>query len=341
MAAMTHRLIIITSILMVSLAFLPSYAADTSPVIAVMPFANLSGDRSLDWLSEGIPETLTVKLAGVGGFRLVERLRIESVLREQSLGSSGLIDAETAVTSGRLLGAGTVVSGAYQTSGHEIRLTARFLATETGMVSHTAMATGTIAQIFALQDTIADAMLASLSVTPSSKELATLHRTPTTSIDAYRNFSEGIIEIKKGDYEGAKTKLDHAVAEDPAFRLAQENLAYVEWARPSANASIYMERVNRPFAHTFNAMMQALKSCEDVTIKSISRERGTIEVSQPMNIWSVGQDMVIEIKDLETTSGVRIFSQTQETFLGIRQIFDWGESRRSIEKIIAAFERSL
>ncbi|MCX5851155.1 MAG: hypothetical protein NT072_03735, partial [Deltaproteobacteria bacterium] len=82
-------------------------------------------------------------------------------------------------------------------------------------------------------------------------------------------------------------------------------------------------------------------SCEDLKIKAVSRERGTIEVSQPMNILSVGQDMVIEIKDLETASGVRILSQTQETFLGIRQMFDWGESRRSIEKIIAAFERSL
>ena len=102
-----------------------------------------------------------------------------------------------------------------------------------------------------------------------------------------------------------------------------------------------MNRINRPFAYTFDVMMRAVESCGNLTVKAASRERGTIEVSQPLTIWSVGQDMVIEIKDLSPASGVRIVSQTQETFLGTRQLFDWGESRRSIERIIEAFERSL
>ncbi len=328
-------------------------SAETAGVtVAVMPFSNVNKDTETDWLSEGIAETLTTKLGNVRKIRLVERQRIDSILKEVSLGQSGAIDPATASKAGKMLGAETVVTGAYQKMGDNLRLTARFVRVETGVVSNTAMVTGLYNDIFDLEDKIADDILANLGVQATAAEKQKIAKNPTTSVAAYKNYSQGVSLMKQDKYDDAKTYLDRAVKEDPDFTQALENLAFVNWARPSANSSLYLKKIEKPFSTAFDAMVRAIPKA-GMEVRGIDRKKGTIVAHQSMDLLHGGHDLEIEVKSLKNASGVRIFAQSEENpfakylpggctgFLPKRPPYDWGQSRRAIEKLVNAFELEL
>jgi len=335
---------ILSSIILVAvISFSPAMAAqDNASVIAIVPFTNLTKDTDLDWLSEGIVETLTTKLAHVKTIRIVERQRLDVALNEISLGQMGVVDEKGAARAGQMVGAETVITGGYQQVGDTLRLTARFVKVATGVVSNTAMATGPYADLFSLEDKIADDILTTLGVRVSAAEKEKVYRKPTASVDAYKNYSQGLHYIKKERYDDAKVMFDRALEEDPDFSQAQDDLAFVQWARPSANSSLYLKRIDRPFGETFETMLAAVQQA-GMEVRTAQKDAGTIEVhDKSWGLTKTPQDIQIEIKRLKTISGVRIFSQPSKVpCLGMRQVYDWGQSKKTIEKLVAAFEAEL
>jgi hypothetical protein len=137
----------------------------------------------------------------------VERQRIDAVLNEVSLGQSGVIDPESAAKAGKVLGAETVVTGAYQKMGETLRLTARFVKVETGIVSNTAMVTGDYNDIFSLEDDMADSILKNLGIEASASEKQKIAKNPTTSVAAYKSYTQGVSLMKK----------DHSMTQRPTW----------------------------------------------------------------------------------------------------------------------------
>lgn len=97
--------------------------------IAIMEFPDLQGHVSE--LGRFIPEELTTRLFMTRRFEVVERQLLNQVLREQDLGTSGIIDATSAAEIGRMLGVDAIVSGTITDLRHAIRINARVIATET------------------------------------------------------------------------------------------------------------------------------------------------------------------------------------------------------------------
>jgi curli biogenesis system outer membrane secretion channel CsgG len=80
--------------------------------IAVVDFENRStwhwwGDR----LGEAAADVFVTDLLDTGKFSVIEREKLEAVLREQNLGASGLVTPETAVRVGKLLGVQYILTG--------------------------------------------------------------------------------------------------------------------------------------------------------------------------------------------------------------------------------------
>ncbi|MFZ3044484.1 MAG: CsgG/HfaB family protein [Desulfatirhabdiaceae bacterium] len=88
----------------------PSLAEN--PTIGVAEFKNTSGAA---WWSGGMGWELsgmvTSELASIGQFRVVERAKLEPVLREQNLAASGRVAKGTAASIGKLTGAQYLVMG--------------------------------------------------------------------------------------------------------------------------------------------------------------------------------------------------------------------------------------
>jgi len=82
-------------------------------VIAVLPFENrvenVYGGMNL---GEGLSEILITELHKSGRFLLVERMAIQSIIKEQELGMSGLVNQETGPAVGQMSGAQFMVIGA-------------------------------------------------------------------------------------------------------------------------------------------------------------------------------------------------------------------------------------
>ena len=83
-------------------------------LIAVMPIEE--GDLNWRWFSEdeilsGITQMITDKLVAKEDIKVIERTRLRQVIKEQELGSSGLVESTTAAKIGRILGVDSIVLG--------------------------------------------------------------------------------------------------------------------------------------------------------------------------------------------------------------------------------------
>jgi len=77
----------------------------SSKSVAVLYYQNLTGNASLNPLQKGLSVMLTTDLAKVKDLKVVERARLQAILEEIELGTTGLVDTETVPRVGRLMGA--------------------------------------------------------------------------------------------------------------------------------------------------------------------------------------------------------------------------------------------
>lgn len=102
--------------------------------LAISDFQNNTNRFSYDVLEQSIPEQLKTELSVLSGITVLERSRIEAVLKEQALSQSGVIDSQHAQEVGELLGAQFVLTGELSTAGGRLRIDVHITRTETGKV---------------------------------------------------------------------------------------------------------------------------------------------------------------------------------------------------------------
>ncbi len=153
--------------------------------IAVMDFANVTGESDSAWLSAGIAETVTGDLRALGRFRVVDRGRVTEAIRRTS-GSFQEVSAD--------LDAPLVVVGSYQRNGDRIRITARIVNVRNGAALADAKVDGLLADIFELQDRVVSPFSNELGV---AADLIARSGGPreTPSLEAYRAFTEGWLQL--------------------------------------------------------------------------------------------------------------------------------------------------
>jgi curli biogenesis system outer membrane secretion channel CsgG len=71
-------------------------------------------------------------LINSGSYRIIERNQLHKVLEEQALGQSGVLDSETAVVVGKIMGIDAVVVGSISALNSALESDARILNVETG-----------------------------------------------------------------------------------------------------------------------------------------------------------------------------------------------------------------
>ena len=114
--------------------------------VAVLPFENKGASRDL---GDIVFDKMITALFNEDRFKVIERSQLESVLEEQKLGASGLLDASSAAELGRGLGVDAIILGSVAAAPNgAISLDARAIDTETAMiiVAHDAYSTHSDAQ---------------------------------------------------------------------------------------------------------------------------------------------------------------------------------------------------
>ncbi len=189
----------------------PAAAAPSGSLsISVLYFDNTAKSADYDWLSKGVADMTATDLASAPGAVIVERERLEKVLKELELGLSGLADPGTAPELGKLLSAELLVYGSFIVSGTTLRLDAKAVRAQTGATVAAAQASGSTADIFAAQSQLASRLAAGLGL-----ELA---RAPEpVSTEAARAYYRGLSLFDQGKYAEALALFDDASKLDPGF----------------------------------------------------------------------------------------------------------------------------
>jgi TolB-like protein len=197
-----------------SVAVVPPSAAPPTAV-AVMPFVNLTGDGSKDYLGDGMAEELIDTLTNVPGLQVPART--------SSFAYKGRnIDIRQIA---RDLNVGTVLEGSVRSAGDRIRITAQLINADTGLHIWSQTYERKFTDLFQLQDNLATAIVEVLRVKLNSGAAAFVTTALSTrDVQAYDLYMRGFaVLLNATNQQNLQLALDlfqQALARDPTFARA-------------------------------------------------------------------------------------------------------------------------
>lgn len=256
------------------LAFsLPANPKGRAKAVAVVDFENVTKDKAIDWLGNGIAEVLVTDLGNVAGVNLVERKDLHAVLKELNFGRSDYVDPTTAQKIGKIVGADYMVVGGYQKFQDDLRLTARLVEVGTGKVFMPAQVDGKYEDVFSLEDQLAGMLRKAIGVTLDPDEAAPVG-VSSSSLDAYHLFSDGVYYFRDGLNKEALENLDGALKLDPRFSLAHYYRGLV------------LEKQNR-WDDAVQSFKQALLGSEEVKREAWNWDPPYEQAKSKRHVWAV------------------------------------------------------
>ncbi len=188
--------------------------------IAVLPFHNMSGASEDEYLCEGLTEEIINVLTRIPNLRVIARTSAFAV------GRMGLDVREI----GARLNVGTILEGSVRRSGHRVRITAQLVTSSDGGHLWSERFDRELADVFALEDEIAEAIAERLRVGLDHQD--GVSRRPAVDPEAHNAFLEGRYYLARGTPPAlaqAMACFERAIALDPGFALAFDSLAEVSW----------------------------------------------------------------------------------------------------------------
>ncbi len=202
-------------------------ARPSTASVAVLNFANITGNPADDWVGQGIAESLTADLTHIKSIVVVPREQIFELQR--SLNELGRrVDDRQAMELGRRLGATVTVTGAYQRLGDRIRITAQVIEVAGGRQIATVKMDGLMEELFDLQDRLVSELAENLKVEVAQQDKSAIAHAGTLSIEAYEAYSRGMLNLRlagRDSIDRAIALLEEAVAHDPRYVEAMVALA--------------------------------------------------------------------------------------------------------------------
>ncbi len=186
--------------------------------IAVMPFVNASGNADLDYLSDGMTETLIKSLSQLPNLNVKAR---SSVFRYKGKDT----DARTI---GKELGVQALLNGRVIQRGDQLLLNLELIDAQTENVVWTDQYDRKSSDLISLQNEIARDVSSKLKTKLSGTDEQKLAKTYTTNPEAYRLYLQGRFYWNKReekDFRKAVEYFSQAIALDPKYALAYAGLA--------------------------------------------------------------------------------------------------------------------
>lgn len=102
--------------------------------VAVLDFQVQGEQLDTQDMGKIVAEWLITAMVKDGRFDIIERRLLEKILQEQQVGSSGIVDPESAVRLGKVLGVKTVITGSVMKIGRTVEVNARLISVESGSI---------------------------------------------------------------------------------------------------------------------------------------------------------------------------------------------------------------
>jgi TolB-like protein/class 3 adenylate cyclase/Tfp pilus assembly protein PilF len=152
-----------------------SLSLPDKPSIAVLPFANMSGDPEQEYFADGIVEEIITALSRIR--------RLFVIARNSSFSFKGQSPDVKQV--GRELGVRYVVEGSVRKSGGRVRITAQLIDASTGAHLWADRFDGSLEDVFDLQDRVAISVAGTIGLALEAAEIRRASERSTTDLTAY------------------------------------------------------------------------------------------------------------------------------------------------------------
>ncbi len=214
----------------------PPRAAPRKPSIAVLPFANMSGDAEQEYFSEGVTEDIITNLSRNRAFFVISR--------STSFTYKG--PAVDVAKVGTELGVRYVVEGSVRRAGNRVRITAQLIDAETGHHLWADRYDRDLADVFAVQDEIAQRIAGAIAPGIISAEIRHAQQKDPNRLDAWDRIMRAHWHIRRftqADLAEARRLLTEAIGLDPTNSTAFSDLAFLRhfqacfgWGESAAEA---------------------------------------------------------------------------------------------------------
>jgi serine/threonine-protein kinase len=182
------------------------------PSIAVLPFANMSGDKEQEYFSDGLAEEILNLLAKIPALKVIARTS-SFAFRGKEQDITRIAEA---------LRVRTILEGSVRRSGSRIRVTAQLIDASDGSHLWSERYDRELTDVFAIQDEIAGAIAGELKVNLTGAKRA------VTNIPAYEAFLEGrhhSLGLSPDSAARAVECFERALSLDPEYAMAHAGIA--------------------------------------------------------------------------------------------------------------------
>jgi TolB-like protein/DNA-binding winged helix-turn-helix (wHTH) protein/Tfp pilus assembly protein PilF len=213
--------------------------------IAVLAFVNMSDDPGSEYFSDGVSEEIRNVLAGIPGLRVIGRA--------SSFAFKGKNEDLRVI--GRTLGVSAVLEGSVRRFGDRVRISVQLIDVRDGSTIWSEPYDRTLADIFAIQEDIANRVALEMKVILTShtdSDIGSIEVVGTDNLAAYEKYLKGLQQKSVGSNKyrlQAEISFKEALALDPDYYDAMLQLAYTYHLLWSGGAISHAEATeySRPF----------------------------------------------------------------------------------------------
>src|SRR5579871_3357942 len=194
--------------------------------LAVMPFQNASGDQSWDWFGPSLSDMLSTDVGQSSHLRAVSPDRMQQVFHDLRIAPNSTMDSTLLGRVAEFTNADTLVWGQYTRFGEQIRIDATLQDRKHNRTVQVKSEAASQKDLPQAVDRLAAMIRQNLSLSSDLvKELqAQSFKSTSNSVDALRDYNEGLQFLRQGNNLEAQKHLQQATTEDSQFADAFSRL---------------------------------------------------------------------------------------------------------------------
>lgn len=189
-----------------------------TPSIAVLPFADLSGDKDSQYFGAGLAEDIINALSQISGLKVIARTSAFAV-NGQNQDIRRIAEA---------LGVAHILEGSVRKAGNHVRITAQLIAASDGSHLWSGRYDREMTDIFAIQDEISQAIVEALEAKLGAPVLRPERSQRSAAPAAYEAYLEGRYYMQQVTPQGMERALEcyqRAIRLDPGYALPYVGMA--------------------------------------------------------------------------------------------------------------------
>jgi tetratricopeptide (TPR) repeat protein/tRNA A-37 threonylcarbamoyl transferase component Bud32 len=193
--------------------------------VAVLHFQNLTGDPKLDWLRTGLTEMLVTALSQSPQLDILGTDRLYQILADVGALGNQPASFDTVQKIARRAAVQQVIRGSYARVGNRVLVSFQIENAASGKILGSDRVQGPgDEQLLSLVDALVASVHRHLAVAPPPTAAATMQEVTTSSVEAWRLYTEALNLQNQAKDPEAIPLLEKAVQVDPSFALALADL---------------------------------------------------------------------------------------------------------------------